>query len=237
MDTDFIKVIYDLLPGFFAAWLFYGLTAHPRRAVFERVIQALIFTGIIRVFTNCFGWICLKLGQFIVLGQWTDRVEFGWSMVFAGIFGIAISTLANRDIIHRWLREGKWIKKLKVTKKNSFPSEWFSAFQREDRWTVLQFKDGRRLYGWPEEWPNEPKGHFLMTCPSWVLKNGDKIPMPQIRRIMIEAATVEWVEQLTMEDERTTLTLEQTAEIQQQLIEMNTRKQEKSDNGRAKLTA
>jgi hypothetical protein len=133
VDKDFVKIIYDLLPGFFAAWIFYGLTAHPRREVFERVIQALIFTGIIRVFTSCFAWCCLFVGRLFVLGRWTDKLEFGWSMVFAGIFGLTISTLANRDVLHRWLREGKWVNRFKITKKNSYPSEWFSAFQREDR--------------------------------------------------------------------------------------------------------
>ncbi len=43
-SSEVLKVIYALLPGFVAAWIFYGLTAPPRQSPFERVVQALIFT-------------------------------------------------------------------------------------------------------------------------------------------------------------------------------------------------
>ena len=48
MTDDLIRLFYDLLPGFLAAWVYYGLTAHPKPSPFERVIQALIFTVIVR---------------------------------------------------------------------------------------------------------------------------------------------------------------------------------------------
>lgn len=203
MDKDLIQIIYELLPGFMAAWLFYGLTAHPRRDIFERVVQALIFTGIIKVVAICFGWLCVRLGTTFVVGRWTKEVEFGWSMVFALAFGLTISALANCDTVHRWLREGRWIKKLGVTKKNSYPSEWFSAFQREDRWVVLHLKDKRRVRGWPEEWPNDPgTGHFLLLKPTWLRKVGDPVRLPEVHRIIIDVNLVEWVEQLTFDEER-----------------------------------
>ena len=44
---DIVSVIYYLLPGFVAAWVFYGLTAHPKASPFERVVQALIFTVVV----------------------------------------------------------------------------------------------------------------------------------------------------------------------------------------------
>jgi hypothetical protein len=51
MDTispDILNLIYKLLPGFLSAWVFYGLTAHPKASPFERVVQALIFTVMIQ---------------------------------------------------------------------------------------------------------------------------------------------------------------------------------------------
>jgi hypothetical protein len=102
LNKELVQIIYELLPGFLAAWLFYGLTTHPRRDTFERVIQALIFTGIIKVFTVCFAWFCVSfMGTMIVVGRWTKEVEFGWSMVFALFFGVTISALSNRDTVHR----------------------------------------------------------------------------------------------------------------------------------------
>jgi hypothetical protein len=89
------------------------------------------------------------------------------------------------------------------------------------------------LYGWPEEWPNEPKGHFLIICPSWVLKSGEKVSLTQTRRILVEASLVEFIEQLTVEEERT-VTVEQITENQRPLIELHKRKKEISDNGKPK---
>ena len=44
VPKDVLNLIYALMPGFVAAWIFYGLTAHPQKTPFERTIQALIFT-------------------------------------------------------------------------------------------------------------------------------------------------------------------------------------------------
>ena len=58
---DVVSLLYFLLPGFLAAWVSYGLTAHPKREAFERVIQALIFTVIVRALNigvRKLWWIC-----------------------------------------------------------------------------------------------------------------------------------------------------------------------------------
>ena len=47
-SRETLSLLFFLLPGFVAAWVFYGLTAHPRKDTLERVIQALIFTVIVR---------------------------------------------------------------------------------------------------------------------------------------------------------------------------------------------
>ncbi len=48
---DIPMLIQMLLPGFIAAGVFFTLTAHPKLSEFERLIQALIFTSILRVLT------------------------------------------------------------------------------------------------------------------------------------------------------------------------------------------
>ncbi len=51
---NFLAVVAFLLPGFITAWIFYGLTSHPKPSQFERTIQALIFTFIIQIFVAPF---------------------------------------------------------------------------------------------------------------------------------------------------------------------------------------
>ena len=50
-SDELVRVFYNLLPGFLSAWIFYALTAHPKPSPFERIVQALIFTVIVRATT------------------------------------------------------------------------------------------------------------------------------------------------------------------------------------------
>lgn len=86
-SSEILKLIYALLPGFVAAWLFYGLTAHPRLSQFERTVQAFIFTGIIQVVALGFRELMFALGVICCLGNWTDNVSFVTSITLAVLFG------------------------------------------------------------------------------------------------------------------------------------------------------
>ncbi len=159
-SSELVSVLYYLLPGFVAAWVFYGLTAHPKLSPFERVVQALIFTAIVQAMTVATKWIMESLGGKVSFGAWTQETGLAWSVLLALFVGLFFSWLADGDRCHRVLR---WCN---LTSKTSFPSEWFSAFRWEKRWVVLQRSGDRRLYGWPEEWPDHPdSGHFLVDQP------------------------------------------------------------------------
>ena len=189
---DIVSVIYYLLPGFVAAWVFYGLTAHPKASPFERVVQALIFTVVVQAFTVITGWFFLACGNIIALGTWTANSAFVWSVLLAFAFGLLFAYLANKDYCHALLR------RCGITVQTSFPSEWYSTFSREKRWVVLHLPGGRRLYGWPEEWPDQPDtGHFLIDQPIWLLDDGGYEPLPNVEKILVQAIGVEMVEFLT----------------------------------------
>lgn len=186
---DIVSVIYYLLPGFVAAWVFYGLTAHPKASPFERVVQALIFTVVIQPVTVITGWFLLACGNIISLGTWTANSAFTWSVLLAFAFGLLFAWLANKDYCHALLRH------CRITKRTSFPSEWYSAFYQGKRWVVLHLPGGRRLYGWPEEWPDQPDtGHFLIDQPIWLLDNGEYETLPNVEKTLVPAVGVEMVE-------------------------------------------
>ncbi len=49
LSTEIVGLIYQLLPGFIAAWVFYGLTSYIKPSAFDQIVQALIFTVIVKV--------------------------------------------------------------------------------------------------------------------------------------------------------------------------------------------
>lgn len=175
----------------------FGFTAHQRREAFERLIQALIFTGIVQALLVVTHFTAIHIGGYISFGRWTPNAEIVLSVVFGCLVGLVAAICANRDIPHRWLRERG------LTTRTSLPSEWCAAFHSERRMVVLHRKDGRRLYGEPVEWPDENEtGHFIIEKPCWVLpETGERHRMSTVYRIVIAAIDVDWVELETLPEE------------------------------------
>ncbi|WP_372716163.1 DUF6338 family protein [Novipirellula sp.] len=190
-SSEIVGIIYELLPGFVAAWIFYGLTAHPKTSPFERVIQALIFTLIAEALTQMVGFSCVCVGSLcgkFLIGTWSASIAFVWKVGFSIAIGFAFAWFANTNRLNSWLPAS-------LTKRTSFPSEWFSAFNRTQRFVYLHLHDKRRLYGWPEEWPDAPdQGHFVLMQPAWILPDNTRVELKITERILVSSAEVRFVE-------------------------------------------
>lgn len=186
---DLPTLVFMLLPGFIAAGVFYSLTAHPKSSEFERLIQSLIFTSIIKLLTTVLKWIFLGFGRWLSLGRWNSDVEFVWSIPLAVALGLVFVWLANGDVFHKVAR------KRGLSSRTSYPSEWYGAFVRDKRWVILHLTDGRRPYGWPQDFPDQPdRGHFVINQPEWLLANNERAPLYQVERFLIPAVDVKMVE-------------------------------------------
>lgn len=189
--NEIVGVISYLLPGFVAAWVFYGLTAHPRREPFERVVEALIFTAIVHAVTTV--WCALVALFFGDVGELAFRV---WATIFAFVIGGSFAWSANNDWLHRLLR------KAGITKRTSLPSEWCNTFNREKRHVVLHLTNGRRLFGWPIEYPDqEDSGHFVIGEAAWISDGNEPVPLPTVECLLLSASDVEMVEFIKTSDE------------------------------------
>ena len=177
------------LPGFVTAWVFYAFTSYPKPSQFERVIQALIFTLIIQ-----FSILSISnIVSFVVEEKISIKIgsneNLAWSVAFAISLGLLFSYFANNDKFHKILR---WAK---ITKETSYSSEWFSAFSDNITYTVLHLDDGRRIYGWPIEWPTEPNaGHFLLEQAVWLTDDNKEIETSGVESILVDAKNVKFVE-------------------------------------------
>lgn len=191
ISGEILELVLKLLPGFLSAWIFYGLTAHPRRDAFERVIEAFIFTFIIQVAVVVLRQKILWGTRGYTVGLSDADANLLYSLILAVLFGIILATLANTDALH-WL-----LRLVKITRRTSLPGQWYSAFRRGDRWVVLHLGKGRRLHGWAEEWPDhQESGHFLIQRPVWLLKDGTQVPVLQTYRMIVKGTDVEMVEQV-----------------------------------------
>lgn len=221
LTKDILIIINALLPGFVAAWVFYGLTPHPKKEPFERVVQALIFTAFVQSFVYIVRWLADVIAdKWFSLGNWTEQVGFVWSVALAVLIGFVVAGMANNDWPHRWIRDRAWhffakhatAKETAPTprrhwiwsKRTSYPSEWFSTLNRDRRNIIIHFADGRRLHGWPEEFPDQSDaGHFVIFDPEWLLPDGSRARLYNVDRMIIPVANVVMVEIMKTEAEIT----------------------------------
>lgn len=197
LPAEAIGLLTYLLPGFTAAWLFYGLTSHQKPSQFERVVQALIFTFVIQVFLQPIKWLFLLAGRMISFGTWGEPSELFGSFVLALALGSFVAYFTNNDSFHKLLRRNGF------TSRTSHPSEWFCAFTEHVTYVILHLKDGRRLYGWPKEWPVDPQqGQFYVQVPSWIDESARAIDLPQLDGILVHVKDVEWVEFMKHEESK-----------------------------------
>ena len=194
--SEAVAVLTFLLPGFVGSAVFYSLTAHPTPNDFGRVIQALVFTalGQSSAWVIYFAW-----GSIWPTFEWILGLEILVSVLGAVVIAVIVAYFSNHDIAHRFLR------RVGVTTETSFPSEMYSAFaQNPNCYVVLHFKDQRRLYGWPDEWPSRSgEGHFLISDCEWVV--GDhRILVSGVSVMLVSADQVELVEFLEYEIIRAT---------------------------------
>lgn len=168
-DINFIKAIFQLLPGFVAAEIIYIFTSYLKPPPFERIIQALVLTVIVRGFV--FLTICLSCNDNQVFPETT---EFIISVLYSVVLGVIISICINNDFPNRVLR---LIPRIILTNKTLHPSEWFSFFSTSDsKFVTLHLEGERRIVGFILQYPDNPnEGHFILLHPGWVDDTNNKI--------------------------------------------------------------
>ena len=199
LSKEAVTLFGYLLPGFLAAWVLYGLTSDLKPSQFERVIQALILTFLVHAALPIVEYTLLVVGRVAEpLRPWDEySIQFA-KLCIAVFLGIALAYYTNTDSIHGWLRTRGF------TTRTSYPSEWFGVFSQRVAYVVLQLQDGRRLYGWPKEWPADAGvGHFFIMQPSWIKDDGTSVELPTTEGILINAKDVKWVEFLEISKEKT----------------------------------
>ncbi len=189
INTGVISLLQYLLPGFVTAWIFYAFTSYPKQSHFERVVQALIFTIIIQGLGFLFKALANVTGLHPGWIEWNTNTELLSALITSLLLGLVFAYFANNDKFHALMR------KLAITRETSYASEWFSAFADNITYVVLHLDDGRRIYGWPSEWPTEPhSGHFLLREASWLDSENTEIPLSDVESILINGSAVVFVE-------------------------------------------
>lgn len=190
-SKDVLSLLTQLMPGFLTAWVVYGLTTYTKPPQFERVVQALIYSFIVNALVAFTERLSLLAGRVVMLGVWDKSVELIVSAIIALVLGLVLSYFMRVDSFFKLAR------RLNLTSRTPFPSEWYGAFAVRPRFVVLHLQGGRRISGYPSEWPTEPTvGHFRMSNAAWINDDNTETPLTGDESILIEARQIEMVELL-----------------------------------------
>lgn len=195
-SKEVLALLTQLMPGFLTAWVVYGLTTYTKPPQFERVVQALIYSFLVNAIVAAIEPTLLFAGHFVHLGTWDKSSELVVSTIVALLLGLLLSYWMRNDGFFQIAR------RLRLTTRTPFPSEWYGAFATKPRYIVLHLSGSRRLSGYPIEWPTEPTvGHFRMTDAAWIDDENHETILGGDESILIEAKQVEMVEFLKSQEE------------------------------------
>ena len=189
LSKDLIALLGFLAPGFLMAWVFYAFTNFIKPAQFERIVQAVIFTVIVKVIVAIEEFFLVLIGtKWFALGQWSTDVELAAALITAVVLGLIFSVAINRDWLHKLLR------RVGGSQRSADLSEWGHIFSTYQQFVVLHLSEDRRIMGWPTVWPSSPEsGHFFLTSAAWLGEEAD-VDLVNDEGIVVSVKDVKFVE-------------------------------------------
>jgi len=165
-----IQIFLFLIPGFLASRILDAIVI--RRQVqkeLESVIEALIFSMVVYTLYSLTGE-----ASPIILDQKGGMIAYRYDansflilIGFSILLPVLLAIIINNDLHMRLARF------FKVTKKTARLSVWHDIFYDKKPLVVLDFTDGRRLFGWVEHFSDDPEKPFLYVAkPQWI--DGEK---------------------------------------------------------------
>ena len=171
-----LELLLYVFAGLVASWVYYGLVPATKPSAFNRVLDALVLTALIRLALQGLALVIPPLASVLgrienlssnppPLADLTD--SFAASLLvfgFSALFGLILAILTNKNFPHQWLIRWGW------TGQAALQSNLSHAFSvRQDSYIVLNLRDGRRVFGWPLSWPDRTDdNYFLLSDYEWL---------------------------------------------------------------------
>ena len=186
---ELIPILVFLLPGFLTCKVLDILVIRKERDTFDKFVQALVFT-----FANLALFVVVRA----VVEFFTD-VEFDRQslsvgnvilMTFCSVgIGLACAYEIRNELILGLLHRRNF------TKKTYNLSTWIDTFSVSEKFVVVHLEDGRRIYGWPKFYSDEPgeRAVFLQDA-TWLDESNKPLNDPLISILLDEKSGIQFVE-------------------------------------------
>jgi hypothetical protein len=176
--TEIVPILFFLLPGFLTAKMLELLVIAKPKDVFDRVVQAFVFT-----FVNL---VCFTFARWCIEKMFNvnfDHVEFftAKNLLLMAACAAVIAVVCSYEMKNEHVLN--LLRKVNVTKKTYKSCTWVETFDHAEKFVVVHLKDGRRIYGWPRFYSDDPTERAIfLEAASWL---GDKNELLNTPRISI----------------------------------------------------
>ena len=160
-----LQILIFLIPGFISATILDALVVRKEKKELGKIIEALIFSMLIyTIYSVVSGRSPIALNQIEKSITYSyDSKSFLWLGLFSIGIPVVLSFLITNDLHMKVARS------LRISKKTARSSVWFDVFSDIDTYIIINFKNGRRICGWPLYYSNEPHSPYIFLAePAWI---------------------------------------------------------------------
>ncbi len=195
LNLEVLQILIFLLPGFIAASLLDAFIPRKKKELFEKIIEALIFSMVIYILFSLFGGtspIFLKVmsqGDVRIYSIEYNRIAFWW------LFGLSIFLPALLGLLFTFDLLMKLARFFRLTRRTGRNSVWLEAFSDTNTHIIINFKDGRRIYGWPMHYADDPeKPYLFLYRPLWINEKNEFIESDLRGMLITPEDPIEFIE-------------------------------------------
>lgn len=208
LSVEALNVLLYLTPGLIAVTILDLVWVRREREAFKRIVESLVFSLIAYAGAWLVGG-AFPVGWHTILdgtGK-VARTELIFdSSALLPVLGLSVlvplivAHVLTSNVIMRVLR------KLRVTERTGRSSTWLDVFIDQKRYIIVNFVDGRRVYGWPMYYSDDPvEGAIYLAAPQWYDENGRPTPSTEHGLFIVRKESVDFIEFTKAEPNRSAL--------------------------------
>ncbi len=177
--AEALGILLVLLPGFVSAYLVQLLAARRKQSELEKIIEALIFSLLLYLFTLPFFGYSLPIAWHTGDGKNADvsQIIIVWPhLLVLAFLAIMLGSIYAASINHNWITAPfRWIN---ITQRSARSSVWNDVFTDLEGMVQVGFSDGRSVIGWIRKYSDEDDSHVLfLEEAAWIDSEGKEIPI------------------------------------------------------------
>ena len=160
-----LQVLVFLIPGFISATILNVLIVRKAKSELGKIVEALIFSLIIYTIYSLVvdksPVALIQVGESSTYSY--DSEAFLWLGLFSIVIPLVLAFLVTNDLHMKLSRF------FRISRRTARSSVWFDVFADQKKHVIIDFADGRRIYGWPMYYSDNPEDQYVFLYdPAWI---------------------------------------------------------------------